>query len=147
MRKSIGVLGLLILLSGFTGYAGNIQTFTMNCSYSTTDYSSDAINVKDVKVYYFHATARCATCKAVEAVTKEALKEYYGDKVSFTSINREKDKDNALIKKHKVSGQTLLVIQEEKVVNLTNDAFLNARTKPAKFKKAIKKTIDSMLKE
>jgi len=100
----------------------------------------------DVVVYYFHATKRCVTCKAVEAVTKEALKEYYGEKVVLTSINREKDKKNPLLKKYKVNGQTLLVVKGDDVVNLTSDAFLNARTKPEKLKKKIKTTIDSMLK-
>jgi hypothetical protein len=99
----------------------------------------------DVKAYYFHATRRCATCEAVESVTKDALKEYYGDKVVFTSINNEKEKDNSLIEKYKISGQTLLIIKGDKVVNLTNDAFMNARTKPDKLKAKIKATIDSMI--
>ena len=91
-------------------------------------------SISDVNVYYFHATRRCATCMAVETVTKETLKEYYGDNVAFTSINREEEKHNPLIEKYEISGQTLLIIKGDKVVNLTNDAFLNARTNPEKFK-------------
>lgn len=98
-----------------------------------------------IKAYYFHATRRCATCEAVESVTKETLKEFYGEKVSFESINREEEKENALIKKYNVSGQTLLIVNGDNVVNLTNDAFLNARTNPDKFKTKIKTTIDPML--
>ena len=60
-------------------------------------------------------------------------------------INREEEKNNPLIKKHKISGQTLLIICGEKVVNLTNEAFLNARTNPDKLKIKIKSTIDSMM--
>ncbi len=56
----------------------------------------------DVKAYYFHGTHRCVTCQAVEAVTKEALKEYYGDKVPFSSINSEEDSRNPMIDKYKV---------------------------------------------
>ncbi|MCW0483198.1 nitrophenyl compound nitroreductase subunit ArsF family protein [Gaoshiqia sediminis] len=97
-----------------------------------------------VKAYYFHATRRCATCQAVESVTKEALKAYYGEKVPFQSINREEDNKNPLIEKYKVSGQTLLIVNGDKVVNLTNDAFLNARTNPEKYKAKLKSTIDSM---
>lgn len=99
----------------------------------------------EVKAYYFHATRRCATCEAVEAVTKETLREYYGDKVIFESINREENKNNPLVKKYKISGQTLLIIDGDKKVNLTNDAFLNARTNPNKFKSKLKSTIDSMM--
>lgn len=97
-----------------------------------------------VKAYYFHATRRCATCQAVEKVTKEALKENYGDQVAFLSIDREKDSKNPLLEKYKVSGQTLLIVNGDQVKNLTNDAFLNARTNPDKFKAKLKSTIDSM---
>lgn len=97
-----------------------------------------------VEVYYFHATNRCVTCNAVESVTKEALQQYYSDRVSFQSINREEDKSNPLVKKHQISGQTLLVTKGEKTVNLTNFAFMNARTKPEKLKAKIKETIDKM---
>lgn len=98
-----------------------------------------------VKAYYFHATRRCATCEAVEAVTKEALQEYYGDKVTFESINREENKDNPLVSKYEISGQTLLIIKGDEKIDLTNEAFLNARTNPEKFKTKLKSTIDAMM--
>lgn len=101
-------------------------------------------NKSEVKAYYFHATRRCATCEAVEKVTREALKAYYGDQVKLQSIDREKDSKNPLLKKYKVSGQTLLIVKGDQVENLTNTAFLNARTKPEKLKAKLKETIDSM---
>ena len=94
--------------------------------------------------YYFHGTSRCVTCEAVETVTRDALKELYGDKVAFVVINREEEKDNPLVVKHQISGQTLLIINGDKKVDLTTDAFLNARTNPDKFKSKLKATIDSM---
>ena len=97
-----------------------------------------------VKVYYFHATHRCATCNAVESVSKEAIQEFYADKVSFESINREENADHPLVTKHEISGQTLLIVKGDKAVDLTNDAFFYARTKPAKLKKKIKSTIDKL---
>ncbi len=97
-----------------------------------------------VEVYYFHATHRCETCMAVEEVTKEALKQYYGDQVIFKSINSEEDKNNPLIKKYKVSGQTLLVTKGDKSEDLTNFAFMNARTRPDNLKVKIKETVDKM---
>lgn len=101
-------------------------------------------NVVPVEVYYFHATNRCVTCEAVEAVTKDALNQFYGDQIVLKSINREEDKTNPLIKKHKIAGQTLLVLKGDKAVNLTNYAFMNARTNPDKLKKKIKETIEKM---
>ena len=100
--------------------------------------------VSGVEVYYFHATNRCVTCEAVEAVTKEALKQYYGNQLTLKSINREEDKDNPLIQKHQISGQTLLILKGDKAVDLTTIAFMNARTKPEKLKEKIKETIDKM---
>ncbi|MFY9151658.1 MAG: nitrophenyl compound nitroreductase subunit ArsF family protein [Prolixibacteraceae bacterium] len=101
-------------------------------------------NILPVEVYYFHATNRCVTCEAVEAVTKEALKQFYGDQIVLKSINREEDKTNPLIKKHKIAGQTLLILKGDKAENLTNFAFMNARTNPDKLKKKIKETIEKM---
>ena len=99
-----------------------------------------------VNVYYFHATRRCATCEAVESVTEKTIKENYGAEVSFESINREEDKDNPLIEKYEIGGQTLLILKGDEKTDLTNDAFLNARTSPKRFEKKLKSTIDSMLK-
>lgn len=101
-------------------------------------------NIVPVEVYYFHATNRCVTCEAVEDVTKEALKQYYGDKIVFKSINQDVDKTSPLIKKHKIAGQTLLVLKGDKAVNLTNYAFMNARNNPDKLKAKIKETVDKM---
>ena len=136
MKNSAKLTVLLLLMVVFSYPSAGSQR-------AATPVSGD----QEVKVYYFHATARCVTCKAVEDVTQKALKELYGKKVAFESINREEDKDNPLIAKHKVAGQTLLVISGDKVVNLTNDAFLNARTKPEKLKEKIKATIDPLLEE
>jgi hypothetical protein len=114
-------------------------------STSEKEVLSENQDTSQVKVYYFHATRRCATCNAVEETTKEALAEYYGDKVSFESINREEEKDNALVKQYEISGSTLLIINGDKKVDLTNDGFLNARTNPEKFKSKLKSTIDSLI--
>ncbi|PKP34297.1 MAG: hypothetical protein CVU00_07535 [Bacteroidetes bacterium HGW-Bacteroidetes-17] len=133
MKKAISIISLMLFI-------GIVALSAQNNKDATT---SDQI--QNVKAYYFHANTRCVTCKAVEAVAKEAIEEYYGDKVSFVVINREEDKDNPLVQKYEISGQTLLIVKGEKVVNLTNEAFLNARTNPDKLKGQIKSTIDSMI--
>ncbi|MCF8380349.1 MAG: nitrophenyl compound nitroreductase subunit ArsF family protein [Bacteroidales bacterium] len=144
MKKIISILS-------FVFAAGLLSVNAQCCAEKTPACDSEKTTTvqnqtkTDVQVYYFHATRRCATCEAVESVTKEALIEYYGDKVTFTSINREDEKDNPMIEKYKVSGQTLIIIKGDKVVNLTNDAFMNARTNPDKLKAKLKSTIDSMI--
>lgn len=148
MKKII--LSLLVICFGF---ALNLNAqccadaAKKGCGSKKAESQKSAVNQEDgVKVYYFHATRRCATCQAVESVSKEAVQEFFGDKVAFESINREEEKDNPLIKKYRISGQTLLVMKDDKeAVNLTNFAFLNARTNPDKLKDKIKSTIDTML--
>ncbi len=96
---------------------------------------------ENVQVYYFHGTRRCATCKAIEAVTLEALTENFGQDVIFESIDGETDRDNPLLKKYKVTGQMLLLIKGDSITDLTNDAFLYARSNPDKFKQELVATI------
>ncbi|HUI33416.1 MAG: nitrophenyl compound nitroreductase subunit ArsF family protein [Dysgonamonadaceae bacterium] len=145
MKKIISALSFILFM-------GVVAISTQSCNSATTDNTTseketlaENQELGKVKAYYFHATRRCATCQAVEAVSKEAIKEYYGDKVTFESINRDEEKENPLMTKYKVNGQTLLIINGEKKVDLTNDAFLNARTNPDKFKRKLKSTIDSMM--
>ena len=140
-------LTIILLIAMFAGIvSASAQCCGNKVAQPTGQEGSSTVHPvsSGVQVYYFHATRRCATCQAVEAVTKEALKQYYGGKVAFQSINREEDRKNPLIEKYKVSGQTLLVVAGNKVVNLTTDAFLNARTNPDKFKAKLKSAIDSM---
>ena len=143
MKKIISILSI-ILFAGIIPVSAQCCNRSNTDNQSTTKVTSEEPESDKLKVYYFHATRRCATCQAVEAVTKEALKEHYGDQLAFLSIDREKDSKNPLLEKYKVSGQTLLIVSGDKVKNLTNDAFLNARTNPDKFKAKLKLTIDSM---
>lgn len=144
MKKTICILSFALV-------AGLLSVNAQCCDNKSSACDSEkAAKVQkqtktDVQAYYFHATRRCATCEAVESVTKETLREYYGDKVAFYPINREDEKDNPMIEKYNVSGQTLLIIKGDKVVNLTNYAFMNARTHPDKLKAKIKSTIDPMI--
>ncbi len=143
MKKIISLSKLMFVI-------GFISLTTWSCKKTTSESETTTTTVQaqtntELTAYYFHATRRCATCEAVESVTKETLKEYYGDKIAFVSINREKEKENPMIKEHKISGQTLLLIKDEQVVNLTNVAFMNARTNPDKLKAEIKAAADSMI--
>ncbi len=145
MKKIISTLSVILFI-------GIAALSAQSCFSAPTDNSAkekkhrvENQELSEVKAYYFHATRRCATCQAVETVSKEAIKEYYGDKVTFESINRDEDKNNPLMAKYKVNGQTLIIVSGDKTVDLTNDAFLNARTNPNKFKNKLKSAIDSMM--
>jgi thiol-disulfide isomerase/thioredoxin len=102
-------------------------------------------NQAKVQAYYFHNATRCVTCKTVEAEAKTDLKELYGDKVSFQALNLEDKAAQEIAKKLKVSGQTFLVVNGSKQVNLTNEGFLYAVTNPDKFKTIIKEKVDPLV--
>ena len=104
----------------------------------------------DLHVYYFHFTKRCATCNAVETETKVALEIFYADQVmegdiAFTSLNLEEEDGKEMAKQLNVSGQTLMLVKGEEMVNLTNEGFMNARTKPDTFHEILRNNIDKML--
>jgi PBP1b-binding outer membrane lipoprotein LpoB len=99
-----------------------------------------------VEVYYFHNTRRCATCEAVESVTKSTLEETYPEQMkngtmTFLSLNVEDETNEPLARELHVSGQTLLIVKDGKKKDLTNDAFMYARSKPDKLKEKIVNTI------
>ncbi|WP_372754997.1 nitrophenyl compound nitroreductase subunit ArsF family protein [Labilibaculum sp.] len=146
MKKLISTLSF-ILFMGIVAVSAQCcgGTTTANTSSCTKTTCSENQKSAEVKAYYFHASRRCATCQAVEAVSKEAIKEYYGDKVTFKSINREEATNKSLVEQYKISGTALLIINGDEMVNLTNDAFLNARNNPDKLKSKLKSTIDSMM--
>jgi hypothetical protein len=103
-----------------------------------------------IKVYYFHFTVRCVTCKTVEEQTKNNVQILYPGEVkqgtiSFQSVNLDEPAGKALGEKLKVSGQTVLLVKGNQKTNLTNEGFLYAVTNPDKFKSIMKTKIDHLL--
>src|SRR5690554_805153 len=119
MKKTVNTLSFILFLGIIAFTAKSCNSTTTENSASEKEVYAENEELGKVKAYYFHATRRCATCQAVEEVSKEAIKEYYGDKVTFESINRDEEKDNPLMTKHKVNGQTLLIVNGNKEVDLT----------------------------
>lgn len=144
--KNLAILFTFLLFASVSTVSAQCQKKCgTTCGAKAKTTCVDNNEKAEVKAYYFHATRRCATCQAVESVTKETIDKTFAEKVSFVSINREENKTNDLIKEHKISGQTLLLIKGDKVVNLTNEAFMYARTNPEKFEKKLTETLNSML--
>jgi hypothetical protein len=160
MKSKFNVIGLCLALAlgsffiqSCSSKANNTEKAEESCCTSAKEESAEAepccsksVEETAITAYYFHATRRCATCQAVEKVSKEYIEENYAGKVSFVSINREEEQNSELVKKYEIAGQTLLIVIGEEVINLTNEAFLNARTSPEKLQEVIKSTIDARLK-
>lgn len=107
-------------------------------------------DAKKIEVYYFHFTARCHTCRNVEAKAKESVETLYSGlvqkgKISFQSVNLDDESSKALAQKLNVYGQTLLIVKGDTKINLTNEGFMYANSDPDKFKAIIKEKIDALL--
>ena len=117
---------------------------------SSEDQKPGIAENDELQVYYFHFTVRCATCNAVENETRLALEMFYANQVkegniAFTSLNLEEEDGKKMAAQLKVSGQTLLLVKGDQMVNLTNEGFMNARTNSGKFHEILKSSIDKML--
>jgi hypothetical protein len=111
----------------------------------TTDDSSDKI-----EAYYFHFTARCTTCKTIEAEAKANLEALYPSQmkaglITFQSLNLDDKSNGPLAEKLGISGQTLLLVKGGQMVNLTNEGFMYAVVKPEKFREIIDEKIAGLL--
>jgi len=138
--KAIKIMFLLIVTVSVS--ACNAQT--------SQDQNSSVADTDELQVYYFHFTKRCATCNAVENEAKVALEMFYADQlkegnIAFISLNLEEDDGKKMADQLKVSGQTLLLVKGDQMVNLTNEGFMNARTKPDKYHEILKSNIDKLL--
>lgn len=149
MKKIIVLFSLLVVFALTTAQAQCCKNAAQakNCGQASSCVKTVSLqnsNQSKIEAYYFHFTRRCATCQAVEDVSVETLKELYGDKVSFKSINLDEKTNTELAKKLGVEGQSLLFVKGDKKLDITNEGFLYARTDPAKFKEKIKTTVESL---
>ena len=107
-------------------------------------------NSDKIEAYYFHFTARCTTCRTIEARAKENLETLYPNQfkqglITFQSLNLEEAPNKNLADKLGVSGQTLLIVKGDKKINLTNEGFMYAVVKPEKFKEIINEKVDGLM--
>ncbi len=91
---------------------------TANASQSRTnnDYPmSSAETVADkLEVYYFHATARCYSCKTIGQYVKETMEQKYAEqikngKIDFREINIDLPENKEIAKKYQASGSSLFI--------------------------------------
>lgn len=108
-----------------------------------------------VEVLYFHGKQRCATCMAIEknaseAVAKEFAEEIRRGDVVFRVIDITKEENEAIAGKYEVTWSSLFVVGhkdgDERVENMTDFAFTNARQSPEEFKNGVVAKVREMLK-
>ena len=122
----------------------------LSCTAQTTKKEAAGSSSDKIEAYYFHFTARCMTCRTIEARAKENLEILYPNQVkegliTFQSVNLDEDSSKPLAEKLGISGQTLLIVKGDEKINLTNEGFMYAVVKPEKFKEIINEKVDGLL--
>jgi len=136
------------LINVFT--ATLIMIGTVSCNAKSASPETAELPSDRIEAYYFHFTARCVTCNTIEANAKENLETLYPNQfsnglITFQSINLEDPSSKPLAKRLGVTGQTLMIIKGEQKVNITNEGFLYAVTKPERFREIINEKVDFLL--
>lgn len=126
-----------------------LMSISTSCSGEHADKNNKASvqQAEEVYVYYFHNARRCATCRTVESKSEKAVKELYGNDVSFEIYNLDKAEGEEKAEEVGAGGQALLIVSGDTKINITNQAFMNAKSNPEKLKKIIKEKIDPLIAE
>lgn len=144
MKKAISIFSFVFVFGIFTSNAQCCdKAAELGCTTNTLAMA-DEENESTVKAYYFHTSRRCVTCKTVEKVTTESLKELYGDKIQLQPVNLDNKENEELAKSLEVGGQSLLFVNGTKKVDITTDGFMYAVREPEKLKAKIKETVESL---
>ena len=106
-----------------------------------------------VEVLYFHGSQRCVTCMAVEELTKAVLEGQFSeqmqeDRLHFRTIDLIEQEEIA--NEYEVAWSSLLLVDYDsegnrRIVDLTDTAFLNARTSPERLEDEITRQLTEML--
>ena len=131
---------LVMMLSSFSC---NAQTNKKTDTKSTTSTK--------VEVYYFHFSARCSTCHAVEDNAKSAVESLYPEQIkngdySFKGLNLDDASTKPIAEKLGIGGQTLLIVSGDKKIDLTSQGFIYAHD-PTKIKEEIKKAVEQVVQD
>ena len=138
MKKSISITILALIIASF--FSANSQT---------AKAPKAVAKVAKVEVFYFHYSRRCVTCQAVETETKKSILALYPLQakkglITLTSINLDEKSSESIAAKCKAEGQSLLITSSNKRVDLTDKAFMYAKSSPLRLKAELKKTIDPL---
>lgn len=120
--KHIKVLAAAILAAAVltSAVAVNLQSTGSATSKNTSLYSGKAgtadSQIADQKVvaYYFHGNVRCATCKKIEALTKEAIEKGYSTNLNsgdleWRVVNVDQPENKHFIKDYQLYTRSVVL--------------------------------------
>lgn len=132
------IFSLLLLVTMMVA-CGNKKGGSTDATQTNLDIAKE-----QTAVIYFHSNHRCATCMAVEKVSKEGVEENFKSTIPYYSVDITAKENETILKKYDVVGQSLLVVKGDSQKNLISTAVMYARSKPEKVKDEIKLTINSL---
>lgn len=97
-----------------------------------------------VQVLYFHGKQRCATCTAIERLTREVIDSIGSEKVVLRIIDIAENE--ALADRYQAGWSALILDRNGRVENLTRMGFSYAKDRPATFKARLNDAITRMSK-
>jgi hypothetical protein len=107
-----------------------------------------------VEVLVFYGARRCATCHAIEDVSKVFIEENFSAELAdgrlvYRTIDISLPENAAIAEKYQVASSSLIVThwlgEEEQVQDLTRMAFSTARVAPDQFKAGLQEVIQPLL--
>lgn len=137
MNSKIITSSMLFLAILFTSCLSEAQNSKEDKASSTTTATATA----SIEMIQFHSENRCMTCKKIEDLTLETLKDYPA--VPFSLVNVDDKKNEKQAEEFEAYGTALFLFNPKtgKKTNLTEFAFMNAGNKE-KFAAGLKKEID-----
>jgi len=130
--KNLTVCVVLLLLTGLWSCS--------RPSTKETEFAQQAL----VDVYFFHTRHKCETCDAIKGETTKSLEVFPADMV-FLGIYNLDQENKELAESLGIKTLTLLVVKDEVRIDLTNEAYLYARSDPEKFRQALTAAIQSLI--
>ena len=126
------------------------------CSGNAQSNSSDQNEQQSViQVIDFHSTHRCVTCLSIEKQAKAVLDKYYSAEmksglITFETVNVDDDENYDMAEEFEASGTALFInVLKNGIstkIDVTDFAFLNAKSDDDSFEKGFKSEIDKAVK-
>ena len=142
--KQLILIGLALI--AVTACGNSIRKAKGTETETTQTVASAAAN-DVVNVYYFHGKQRCKTCIAVGDVTEKTIKDLFANnpKVRFVEVKTQESENAALVEKHEVTWNDLIIAKGDDHVEITKYAFANAINSPDVLEDLIKTEVDKRL--
>lgn len=82
---------------------------------ATTKSEAASKDTHVVRVYYFHTTQRCASCKKIEALSEEAIREGFGGELAagtleWRLVNTDEAPNRHFIKDYQLYTKSVVVV-------------------------------------